>query len=522
MPRLMRTLIGSPRRQVVLALVSIVILQAVVSFTAAAGLPGVGNYDTAHYYAVARNLADGRGAVDTVLWHFLGPPETVVRPIGDYWPPGWPFLLGALMFVFGHSMKGAILICASLSLLMPVLVFWVTYLLRGRTWLAWFAGVLVVFQNSLHQTNVTPDVSLVYALATLFGLCAYLGHRRRRAPDKWLFWVGAALTVPFWMRGEGFILFGAVTLTILLSGDVSWRDRTVRIGWLLLGSACCQLPLWGYNLVAFGAMTPEPRTMVLFFTDIPRELYTYGSNPAFATWWQQGIPGILDNIGDRMYVNAISFFRQNPWALGVFAVVGMIRKVGGEPRAATTLPLSLFVILSWLVPAVLVPNGASPDRLILNTTPVQCILAVVAFEGLVRGRRGLTVLLPAAVVFLFACTALSWPLRIENPVGRDWQSRFRPVPAHLLPAGRPTLQSDDLVLTRDPWQVAAFLDVRAVMVPFDGPLAMRDVIDHYRPRYLLARRGSEVDRYRVELGPLAYRQVAHAGDAVWYEILYVD
>ncbi len=519
---LVRTLVGSPRRQVVLALVSLVILQAGVSFTAAAELPSVGNYDTAYYYAVARNLADGRGAVDTVLWHFLGPPETVVRPIGDYWPPGWPVLLAVPMLVFGHSMKGAIWICATLSLLLPVLVFWVAYLIRGQTWLAWLAGVLVIFQNSLHQTNVTPDVSVGYALVTLVGLCAYLEHRKRRAPGKWLFWVGAALTLPFWMRGEVFILFGAVALTIAMSGDVAWRDRVVRIGWLLLGSACCQLPLWGYNLYAFGALTPEPRSMVLFFTDIPRELYLFGSNPSFATWWQQGIPVILDNIGDRLYVNGFAVFEKNAWALGVLAVVGMIRKVGGEPRYATTLPLTLFVLLSLLVPAVLVPNGASPDRLILNTTPVQCVLAVVAFDGLVRGRGGLQLLLPAATAFLFVCTALSWPLRIENPLGRDWQDRFRPIPAHLLPAGRPDLQPDDLVLTRDPWQVAAFLDVRAVMVPFDGPLAMRDVIDHYRPRFLLVRRGSEVDRYRVELRSLAHRPVAQAGDTVWYELLYDD
>ena len=164
--RSIRSLLGSPRRQIVLALVSLIILQASVCFPAASGLPGVGNYDTAYYYAVARNLADGRGAIDTVLWHFLGPPEPVVRPIGD-----------------------------------------------------------------------------------------------------------------------------------------------------------------------------------------------------------------------RLYENEFAFLKQNPWALGGFAIVGMIRKVNGEPRYATTLPLTMFVALSWLVPAVLVPNGASAGRLVLNTTPIQCILAVIAFDG---------------------------------------------------------------------------------------------------------------------------------------------
>jgi len=401
-------------------------------------------------------------------------------------------------------------------------VFWVAYLLRGRTWLALLAGVLVVFQNSLHQTNVTPDVSLPYVLVTLLGLGAYLEHRRRQAPDRWMFWVGAAVTLPFWMRGEGFIPCGAVTVAILLSGDIAWRGRAVRVGWLLLGSACCQAPLWLYNLVVFGALTPEPRTMVLFFTDIPRELYTFLSNPSFAEWWGQGLPVILDNISDRLYVNTIRVLDLNPWALGVLAVAGMAMKVGGKPRYATTLPLSLFVVLSWLVPAVLVPNGASPHRLILNTTPLQCVLAAMAFESLVRTARGPSVLLPAASVFLFACTCLSWPLRIENPLDRDWQSRFGPIPAHLLSPGRPPLQPDDLVLTSDPWQVAAVLDVATVMVPFDGPLAMKGVIDQYRPRYLLATRGSYVDRNRLSLGSLDHRAVTRAGDAVWYELIYLD
>ena len=130
--------------------------------------------------------------------------------------------------------------------------------------------------------------------------------------------------------------------------------------------------------------------------------------------------------------------------------MGMIRKIDGEPRFATTLPLTMFVILSWLVPAVLVPNGASANRLVLNTTPIQCILAVIAFDGLVRGRCRPPVLLLIGALFLFTCTVVSWPLRIENPLDLNWQSRFGPIPAHLLPDGRPALGRDDLVLTRDP------------------------------------------------------------------------
>ncbi|MEE8460216.1 MAG: hypothetical protein V3S08_10085 [Phycisphaerales bacterium] len=103
----MRTLLGSPRRRIALALISLVILQASVCFPAASGLPGVGNYDTAYYYAVARNLADGRGAIDTVLWHFLGPPEPVVRPIGE---PRFATTLPLTMFVALSWLVPAVLV----------------------------------------------------------------------------------------------------------------------------------------------------------------------------------------------------------------------------------------------------------------------------------------------------------------------------------------------------------------------------------------------------------------------------
>src|SRR5262249_9643059 len=118
-------------------------LQWAVSFHAAETIRTVASYDTAYYYVVARNVAPGRGLLDTALWHFLGTPDTVARPAGDYWEVGWPLALGLLMRVFGSSQRAAILVCAVLSGLLPLLVALVARLATRRTDVAWAAGLLV-------------------------------------------------------------------------------------------------------------------------------------------------------------------------------------------------------------------------------------------------------------------------------------------------------------------------------------------------------------------------------------------
>src|ERR1700722_20575747 len=141
---------ASPRRLWLFAFLPA--LQWAICFTAARTIRTVGSYDTAYYYVIARNIGQGRGLTDTVLWQFLGTPESVQRPAGNYWEGGWPLVLGALMRVFGHSQHAAILLSAATSGLVPPATALVAYLAGKRAGPAWLAGLLVCLQARLLPT----------------------------------------------------------------------------------------------------------------------------------------------------------------------------------------------------------------------------------------------------------------------------------------------------------------------------------------------------------------------------------
>src|SRR5215213_3022455 len=61
------------------------------------------NEGSAYYFAVAQNLADGRGLVIDALWSYATPPLVLPRPAFELWQP-MASLVGALpMALMGHS-----------------------------------------------------------------------------------------------------------------------------------------------------------------------------------------------------------------------------------------------------------------------------------------------------------------------------------------------------------------------------------------------------------------------------------
>ncbi len=94
----------------------------------------------------------------------------------------------------------------------------------------------------------------------------------------------------------------------------------------------------------------------------------------------------------------------------------------------------------------------------------------------------------------------------------DWRPFLHP-PADLTDTAALAtldLSPTDVVLSKSPWQLAAVLDVRTIMWPWDGDVALQGVIARYRPRYVLTRRDERL--------PVPAHVKARVGQSVWYEI----
>lgn len=509
-----------PGRAVWIALASLALLQATISLHDAWDLHTNFNYDTASYYVVARNFAVGRGLVDTNLWHYLGS-QPVPHPAGDYWPAGWPVVLGLLLRVFGHSERAAILVSAGLSTLLPVGVFWLTRVVRrsGDVKVPLVAGLLVVLQGRLYQTNVTTDVTMPYALCVLGSLIGAFrlsdgpadDARRHRVRDLL---AGLVLTAPIWFRAEAFFLPLAFAPPILWPSRSPgpFRGRLRRFGWLALGVVLGQALMAMFNLVAFGRPVPPSRSFMPWITTYG-DLYTFLTDPSRATWWAQGLHTILARSRATVTGQFSALFKQLPWMLPTSAAIGA--GVAAWRRDTRAFPIVLFVLFTCSTTGILAPLLTSPDRTVMNATPALCLLSALAVAPLIdRARRWASHIAvgTATAAWGFLCCTLLWPAHIRLGGGTNWAPFLR-APADLTdPATLASLDlhPTDVVLSNDPWQLAAVLDVRTVMWPLDGAPAVRAVIARYEPRYVLTRRGEAV--------PVPAHVKARVGRSVWYEI----
>jgi hypothetical protein len=252
-----------------------------------------------------------------------------------------------------------------------------------------------------------------------------------------------------------------------------------------------------------------------------KDLDRFSSDPTPAAWWAQGPERLLAIRWRSLVGHLARLTLQVPWPLLALAALGVAVHVSAERRRGAVMPLLL--VASLFVPCLLVPVVANPDRLVMNTLPILCILAAVGVLALVdRARRVAShPAIPVAVVGA-AVVASSLVYR-EGGSARDnlnimhLYSDTPPAladPRALAPLG---LGRDDVVLTDDPLRVAAVLDVAAVTCPLDGPAAVDAVVEKYRPRFVLV--GPRPLERLVTGGRFPFRAVSSAGGATWYELV---
>lgn len=512
-------LVPAPKYRRAIAFSSVVVLQWILSFWATQVVRNVATCDTAYYYVIARNFARGRGLTDNVLWQFLNAPATVEQPAGTYWEVGWPLFLGSILRLFGDSQHIAIIACALLSGLVPLLTALVTHQLTKRLDVAWVAGILVCLQARLWATNVVPDCTLPYQLTTLLGLFAF--HHAYTAPlsRPRLIAVGMALALPMYVRGEGFILLLSTLPCLLLAPSRPLRANAKKTISVVLGIGLVAAPFLVRNLAVFGEALPHGRSLRLWMTRYD-ELSGFLARPSPTVWWAQGTK-ILTNIRWNALEGHLEILTyQIPWPIVALAGLGFVlhlmRARSGRPPAAL-----LFFLLTLLVPCLAVPLIANVDRFVMNTAPLLCMWAswaIFALADCVKSLFHKQMALLVVGLAIWSCTTMFRPpgkLAAHIAVFRVFSEER----AYLNPRALTALQlrRDDVVMTDDPWRVSAELDVATLMAPLDGDASVEAAIMKYRPRFVLVSASPALQRL-VWRHKIPMHRVANFRGATWYEL----
>ena len=504
---------GGPRRWPIILLIIVSI--AVAHFWALhhVGKPvkGVGNFDSAWYYQTARNFAVGRGLIDNVVWQYLAPPTAAWRPAGEYWPIGWPLFLSLLMRVFGTSQTAALNITWALSVSVPLLCAHLAWRcmrtnrddeppvmgFRAETialLAATSAGLLVALQPRLQQVNVITDSSMPYVVVVGAGLAAYAWSARRTAAWSRVV-AGIVLAGSMTVRGEGFIPLLTAAICALTVERGALYARLKAAGLLLTGGVIGHLPHVLFNVWQFGATNPPAKVRALWMLRYD-DIFDLGSQPTFHKWWNQGLTTLAQIRWNALAANLKEALHTVPLPVLVLAVVGALLAFVVRGRRRLHL-LSLFIVLSWLIPSLMAPVVVTASRFVSHCLPFACILASVAIIdiawaplGILRAKGPSIQVVRVGLAGTLLVISLFWyyPTRwtYTSPFNHIWV--FAQVPSYAkdtLGLQRLQLKPTDVVLTEYSWQVSAFLDVSSVRLPNGGREALHAAVEKYDVDYVL-------------------------------------
>jgi len=451
--------------------------------------------DTAYYWGVARNLAEGRGLVSDALWSYATPardPVTGVpgfffpRPAFEIWLP-LPSLLGLVpMLASGSTAYGMTLpVAAALGALVPVAAWRIAADVaeerglgteRART-LALGAGLAAAVALPLVLPSAHLDSTNAFALPALLA-CLLMARLVRRPPERLLdarlvalglaigaaglarneaAWVGvawAAVAFAAWRRAGFGPVVRAIAVPALIAVAVMapWLARD----WLVFGS-----PLPGQAVTNAWAITGSE----IFAWQDPATAADYlALGPA--VWLQHRVDGFLHDLLDVLLVPGAPI-----------AVVGLVA-LPWTARLGALRPLLVLALVIFFVTTLVFPVQTRWGTFLHASVPAAVLLVVAGLAGLDEGlawvgrRRGWTrpVAWLAPLFAAFGALLFMVPGVIAyGAQARGTEAAYRDLGRRMAAAGV-TLDGAAPVIANHPIWLAEVHRVSALALP-DEPVA---------------------------------------------------
>ena len=269
-----------------------------VRLLVAAFIPEPGYMDTAYYTVQGLRLAEGDGATEPYLWHYLNAPDSLLHPAFGYWMP-LPSLLVAPFWAVSHTFFAAQIPFALLSALLAVLGAHIAWKITGRRAHFWVAGMLLTFSVYFFPFWTLPETFAPFAL---FGsLCLWAGghYWEDQLTSKRIRWIAiasGASVLAYLTRSDGLLLVGIALLLPILRRD--WKA--------LITAGCVTLvffaPWIAYNLNARGTLLPTGGTQALWLKDYD-DIFCYRCALSLRTYLDWGWHAIAKSKVDALLWN---------------------------------------------------------------------------------------------------------------------------------------------------------------------------------------------------------------------------
>ena len=445
----------------------------------------IGHADYADNAVRARNIVRGHGDVIDYVPQFYQRFPQIVHP-AETWPPLQVWMIAVIFRVLGVSTVMAklpnVLVMAGLLALTAWIGAWRWSRRVGLLAAALLATMPLFFEDTLFPVNDLVFTLLFAALLVALyrawcepradAAVGRLGWLRAWLPDLA---VGSAAGLLLLAKPSGaFLIGGAIVAAFVVAWRMGhtpdWRSAGIAIG----VAACWYAPWAIRNLVTFGSpfhSTESYDAWVLKYDPAQPVEGIYG------VFWGRPLPHprVLVGYGYDHFLTVQGQQFSHLWRdatngalvprlLLPFILIGVIvaatRRPGlGAMLACAAVPYTLFVLLYWhyeirymlvFVPWLLLYAAAGIDR--------ACATLVTWFTG--AGRRALVV--PLLAVALLAAVVVPDVGNIHLRAATQTSGNEMVELSNWLKANT---SPEDVVMTRNPWEVSWHSDRRAVMLP---------------------------------------------------------
>jgi len=357
-----------------------------------------GFMDAEYYFIGGRNLVQGHGFFEHILWNYLDDPRGIPHPSHGYWMP-----LASILAAFGMILAQSQRFAAAQSVfiligsLLPPLTAYLCYLLTNNRASAILAGGLAILSGFYLPFMTTSDTFGIYAvLGAMFFIVLSKPFIRWRFPAPIV--IGIITGLMHLARTDGIIwlgfgLFGILASTRLRCPPGKRKYWAFLEGFILVISGYLAImgPWFIRNLLEFGSFLAPGGSRSLWIVGYD-ELFIYpASQLTMKHWLSSGLPVILE---------------ARRWALGV----NFQRGIAEQGMIFLT---PLIIIGLW--------QSRQDHRIQLGTLAWICTFLIMTLVFPYQGARGglfhssaaLLPLLWSASTIGFSAV-LEWTHRIRN------------------------------------------------------------------------------------------------------------
>lgn len=467
----------------------------------------IGHADRANMALLARNIAQGRGAVVDTVWLLRdgGLPGNEVTVPEPYWSVYAATWVAFFFLVLGASQQSMVLAGVVAKVLVAGLAgVWTHKLTRQR--LTSLAVALVLLFSARMSATVDGVSDLYVTLAILVAgtvLCWAL-VRGGRLP---FLASGAFCGLAIGIKPTGLVLFGAIVgLGLLLRKRHRWLQASLLLS---LGVAIGVAPLAWHNYRAFGHLVSPANAIVA---------------KAAAILWLTGNHD-LAFYGPEQYEFSQSERHALRYEKPRDLLVGFLRhvaagKVAFKPLLVPVLLGPFLLLFGWLQRAAF---SSAPDRMfavfVLTMLGGGLLLsAFVHYEA-----RYWNFLVPLSTVLGIWVLRQIWPplallMSVYLSVTTLGSLGEPKRPRHVPPAYRRIerfVPQTAVILTRDPWEVAFHTHRRTVALPCTpNEDVLLSVARRYSAEYLVIHRGRAPH-------PI-YEPITRGDFPEWLELVHYD